>query len=202
VSEDEATRARVAAELLRVREAVRERSSGERAPQDVLPAARTVREPEAVPSEAEPPVPAPPPRPDNSAVNASWDLAAQALPGGVRGRLAGLVRSILQPVIESQSAFNSRQVQFDNELLAWVEGRLDATHRQYDAVLGIHRRHMAEIDERHLIVQEELVAHVHDLVRRIDLVLAEGEKGRVSLENALKDVRARLVSVEDKLRRG
>ena len=40
------------------------------------------------------------------------------------------------------------------------------------------RRHMAEIDERHLILQEELVAHVHDLVKRIDLVLAEAEKGR------------------------
>ena len=41
----------------------------------------------------------------------------------------------------------------------------------------MHGRHMDEIDERHLILQEELVAHVHDLVKRIDLVLAEAERG-------------------------
>ncbi len=39
-----------------------------------------------------------------------------------------------------------------------------------------------------MILQEELVAHVHDLVKRIDLVLAEAERGRVSAEHALKDV--------------
>ena len=44
---------------------------------------------------------------------------------------------------------------------------------------------MGEIDERHLILQEELVAHVHDLVKRIDLVLAESERGRLGLEFAL-----------------
>ena len=51
-------------------------------------------------------------------------------------------------------------------------------------MLGIHGRHMGEIDERHLILQEELVAHVHDLVKRIDLVLAESERGRLGLEFA------------------
>ena len=39
---------------------------------------------------------------------------------------------------------------------------------------------MGEIDERHLILQEELVAHVHDLVRRVDLVLSEAERGRLA----------------------
>jgi hypothetical protein len=58
---------------------------------------------------------------------------------------------------------------------------------------------MGEIDERHLIVQEELVAHVHDLVRRIDLVLAESERGRAGLEFALKDLRERLRQVEERL---
>ena len=61
---------------------------------------------------------------------------------------------------------------------------------------------MAEIDQRHLIVQEELVAHVHDLVKRIDLVLGEAERGRLSLEFALKEVRARLGQLEERLRRG
>jgi hypothetical protein len=198
VSEDEATRARVAAELARVREDVRSRVPAERPPDTVLPAPRAVRAPEAMPVEAELPAPPLPPRPDNAALNTSWDLARLPLPAGVRGRLIHAVRALLQPVLDAQTIFNSRQVQFDNELLAWTEGRLDATHRQYDAVLGIHRRHMAEIDERHLIVQEELVAHVHDLVRRIDLVLGESERGRVSLENALKDVRARLQALEQR----
>jgi hypothetical protein len=61
---------------------------------------------------------------------------------------------------------------------------------------------MADIDERHLILQEELVAHVHDLVKRIDLVLGESEKGRLSLEFALRDVRHRLAQLEERLPRG
>ena len=80
--------------------------------------------------------------------------------------------------------------------------RLHETHRHYDAVLGLTARHMAEIDERHLILQEELVAHVHDLVKRIDLVLGEGEKGRLSLESALRDLRTRLQQLEERLARG
>jgi hypothetical protein len=58
---------------------------------------------------------------------------------------------------------------------------------------------MGEIDERHLIMQEELVAHVHDLVQRIDLVLGESERGRLGLELALRDVRARLLRLEEQL---
>ena len=50
-----------------------------------------------------------------------------------------------------------------------------ATTTRCSAAYG---RHMGEIDERHLILQEELVAHVHDLVRRVDLVLAEARAGR------------------------
>ena len=61
---------------------------------------------------------------------------------------------------------------------------------------------MADIDERHLILQEELVAHVHDLVKRIDLVLAETDKGRLSLELALRDVRTRLADLEQRVRGG
>jgi hypothetical protein len=60
---------------------------------------------------------------------------------------------------------------------------------------------MGEIDERHLILQEELVAHVHDLVKRIDLVLSTAERGRLSLEFALRDVRTRLARLEERLRR-
>jgi hypothetical protein len=143
----------------------------------------------------------PPPRPDNSGVNASWRIRTTPAPGGgLRGRLARTVRALLGPTLEAQEAFNSRQVQLDNELLAYIDARLAATHRQYDDVLGIHGRHMGEIDERHLILQEELVAHVHDLVRRVDLVLAEAERGRLSLEFALKELRVRVEGVEERLR--
>ena len=65
---------------------------------------------------------------------------------------------------------------------------------------------MAASEERaqapHLILQEELVAHVHDLVRRIDLVLGQAERGRFGLESALKDLRARMAALEERLRRG
>jgi hypothetical protein len=58
---------------------------------------------------------------------------------------------------------------------------------------------MGEINERHLIIQRELVAHVHDLVRRIDLVLEQAQRGQTSLEFALREVRSRLVDIERRL---
>jgi hypothetical protein len=180
-------REQVAAELARIREQAHERALDEAQPTTLR--APQVRTPEPVPREAEPDPEADPTRPDNGPVNAAWKLP--------RTR----VSRMLGPVLDAQEAFNSRQVQFDNELLAYLEARLAATHRHYDEVLGVHRRHMAEIDERHLIVQEELVNHVHDLVQRIDFVLAEAEKGRLGLEHALRDVRSRLSRLEESLRR-
>ena len=38
-----------------------------------------------------------------------------------------------------------------------------------------------------MTLEKELVGHVEELIRRIDLVLARGERGRVSLEHELKD---------------
>lgn len=185
----------VAGELRRVREGVRERALLPRAPAQVLPAARPVKAPEPVPPAAMPEVPAPPARPDTSALNGLWRTAAL---GG--GRLLRALRRVLRPALQAQERFNSLQVQFDHAVLDYVEARLAHTHAHYDAVLGVHGRHMGEIDERHLILQEELVAHVHDLVRRIDLVLGEGERGRVALEVALADVRSRLARLEERIR--
>jgi hypothetical protein len=128
-------------------------------------------------------------------VNASWDVA-QTPPGGALGRI---VRRALAPLVGAQTVWNARQTQLDNEILEYVDRRLDATHRHYDRVLGIHGRRMQDVDERHLILQEELVAHVHDLVKRIDLVLGEAEKGRLSLEFALREVRNRLERLEERL---
>lgn len=185
-------RERVAEELRRIRDSVRERGLVERRPEDVLGPPPAVRTPDAPGPE---PAPAPRPAaplPDAAAVNALWDVGRASSPAGLKGRLARLVRRLMAPVVDAQVSFNSRQVQLDNELMAYLEARIEATHRHYDAVLGAYGRHMQDIDKRHLILQEELVAHVHDLVKRIDLVLSEAERGRISLEFALRDLRTRL----------
>lgn len=191
-------RERIAEELRRVRDAVRDRAleAGARPP---APAHREVKTPGPMPPDPEPPPLAPPARPDNADLNRLWSLREVLAEGGLRRLVARGLGRLLARVLERQEAFNSRQVQFDNALLDYIDARVADTHRHYDAVLGIHGRHMGEIDERHLIVQEELVAHVHDLVKRIDLVLAEGERGRMGLELALRDVRARLARLEARL---
>jgi hypothetical protein len=152
-----------------------------------------------MPPDDAPPAPAPPPRPDNADLNELWRVRGALEEGGLRRMVARGLGRLLARLIDRQEAFNSRQVQFDNALLDYIDARLQDTHRHYDAILGIHGRHMGEIDERHLIMQEELVAHVHDLVKRIDLVLGESERGRLGLEFALRDVRARLLRLEEQL---
>lgn len=189
----------IAERLRRIREAVRDRAAGaEAAP--VLPAPLETWTPEPVPSEASPEPPAAPVRPDAGAVNALWETQPAPVPG-LLGRLARRLHRLLAPWFGAQVSFNARQVQLDNEILDYVDARFETTHRHYDTVLGIHGRHMGEVDERHLILQEELVAHVHDLVRRIDLVLSEAERGRLSLEFALREVRSRLARLEEALHR-
>jgi hypothetical protein len=180
-----------------VRDEVRARALHDRGV--TLPPVAPVNVPGAMPPD---PAPAPLPpavRPDNAALNEAWPVRRALDGGGWRRMLARGLGRLLARVIDAQESFNSRQVQFDNALLDYIDARLEATHRHYDSVLGVHGRHMGEIDERHLILQEELVAHVHDLVRRIDLVLAEGERGRASLEFALQDLRERLRRLEERL---
>jgi hypothetical protein len=190
-------RQEVAEELRRVREAVRARALHER--QAALPTARGVAVPGPMPPDRAPaPIDATA-RPDNAALNAGWRVR-EALGGrGWRRLLARGLGRVLARVLDAQESFNSRQVQFDNALLDYIDARLTATHRHYDDVLGLHGRHMGEIDERHLIVQEELVTHVHDLVRRIDLVLAEAERGRLGLERDLRELRDRMRQLEERL---
>ena len=192
-------RERVAEELRRVRDAVRDRAAAE-GRTAALPEPREVATPGPMPPDPKAPPLDPPQRPDNADLNRLWALRdAVAEEGGLRRLVTRGLGRLLARLIDRQEAFNSRQVQFDNALLAYIDARFADTHRHYDGVLGIHGRHMGEIDERHLIVQEELVAHVHDLVKRIDLVLAESERGRMGLELALRDVRARLARLEERL---
>ena len=190
-------RPQVAEVLRRVREAVRARALHQRAA--ALPAARAVEVPGPMPPDPAPAPIAATPRPDNAALNAGWRVRDTLGGGGWRRLLARGLGRVLARVLDAQESFNSRQVQFDNALLDYIDARLTATHRHYDEVLGLHGRHMGEIDERHLILQEELVTHVHDLVRRIDLVLAEAERGRLGLERDLRDVRDRARQLEERL---
>jgi len=197
-----AERERVAERLRRIRDGVRDRALLERPAQDVLPEPRSTRPPEEVPSEPPAPTPPAPARPDGTAVNSEWPATPRRELPGWRGRLGRLLRRLLEPSQEAQVAFNSRQVQFDNATLDYIDARFEQTHRHYDDVLGRYGRHLGEVDERHMILQEELVAHVHDLVRRIDLVLSEAERGRLSLEFALRDLRERVSRLEERLKRG
>jgi hypothetical protein len=190
----------VAEELRRVRDAVRDRALLEPDPRSPLPPPSAVRTPQRMPPLPEPEPPATVPRPDNAALNAMWRILDTPR-RSVRG-LLGRFRWPEADALARQQDFNARQVQLDNELLAYLDARLEATHRHYDRILGLYGAHMGEIDERHLILQEELVAHVHDLVKRIDLVLGQAERGRLGLESALKDLRARVAGLEERLRRG
>ena len=114
--------------------------------------------------------------------------------------MSRLLARFLAPQLEAQRAFNADQVRLDNALLRHVEERNAASHRHYDRLLGALGKRLDEVDERHAQLSRELVAHVHDLARRIDLVLAEAERGRPALEHALQDLRARVARIEDALR--
>ncbi len=190
----------VAEELRRVREEVRRRALLEGTPPAGGAPAPEVRAPQPVAREELPLPEAPPSPPDAAAVNGAW--RAEGPPSRGPGSLfRRLLERVLGPRLEAQRAFNARQVQLDNEMLRYVEERFAATHRHYDRILGLYGRHLGESDERHMILQEELVAHVQDLVRRIDLVLAESDRDRLALEFALEDLRARLARLEEGLRR-
>ena len=127
----EKEREALAAEVREVRERARETVPVEPAS---LPEASAARTPEPVPPlEAVAPV-AQTPRPDNTELNRLWETAPAA--EGFWGR----VRRALRAFAGRQQAFNSRQVQFDNDLLAYVDARLDRTHTHYDAVLGAYAR--------------------------------------------------------------
>ncbi len=188
-------RERVADELRRIREEI---------------GSRATEEPEAdaglEPREPRPPEPVAPPErraapesPDASALNESANVQLALPKAGLRGVLARFLMGLLGPALDAQVTFNSRQVQLDNSLLEYLDQRFAHTHQHYDDVLGVHGRHLQEIDERHLILQEELVAHVHDLVRRIDLVLSRAERGGSGLRYDLRDLRARVARLEQRL---
>ena len=138
----------------------------------------------------------PPPPPDLRPVNESWPAAIPRSSGA----MAALVDGSREKHREAQVKFNSDQVQLDNALVGWTAEHFAATHRHYDGVIAQMQKRMDDIDTRHRELERELVRHVHEMARRIDVVLGEGEKGRVSHEAALRSVRERLRALEEKLK--
>jgi hypothetical protein len=186
----------VAAELVRVREEARA-ASVEGASEPASPVLRQAvpRRPEAAsPAES---WPAPP---DATAVNEACPVDGTPR-RGLLGLLERVVSRLLGGRLEAQRAWNAHQVRLDNDLLRYVEERLAATHRHYDRILALQGRRQDEVDERHVLLERELVVHVQDLARRIDLVLAESSRGRAGQELVLADLRARLARLEETLRR-
>ncbi len=166
-----------------------------RASENVLGPQVPVRTADPAPAAAAPPAWNPPAPPDLGPVNTSFQIQ----PEGGWGSLSSFLGR-REGELQAQERFNSNQVQLDNALVTWTAGHFQATHQHFDAVLDRMQKRMDEIDTRHRELERELVRHVHEMARRIDVVLGEGEKGRVSHEAALRSVRERLRSLEEKLR--
>ena len=196
--EFEIERRKSAEALDRVREKV-EQEPVARTPETVLGPREPVSELRA-PSMVEPseaPRWNPPSPPDLAPVNESWTAGGERPGSGISALLDGGAR---QKDRGAQVKFNADQVQLDNALVSWTAAHFAATHTHYDAVIARMQKRMDDIDTRHRELEREVVRHVHDMARRIDVVLGEGEKGRVSHEAALRSLRERLRALEERLK--
>jgi hypothetical protein len=137
----------------------------------------------------------PPAPPDLRPVNESCSAASARSTRGI----ASLFDGSEEKSRAAQAKFNADQVVLDNALVTWTAEHFAATHRHYNHVITLMQKRMDDIDTRHRELERELVRHVHEMARRIDVVLGEGEKGRVSHEAALRSLRERLRSLEEKL---
>ncbi len=136
-------------------------------------------------------------------LNSLWNVA-HAKPPGFLGKLFSPWRRLLQRfalgnVVERQVQMNSAQVRFDNEVVEYMDARCDRIARHYDRVLGLHGKRMEEIDERHLILQQELIRHVHDLVARIEFVFENAETNHLQVDGALRETREEVKDLAKRL---
>jgi hypothetical protein len=184
----------VAVELARVRDAARAEARREAAASAATSYRTGLLAPppevrgEAAVAPVSPPVPAPFADPPSArAVNDLW----RAEPAR-RGALSRLLERLLGPRLSAQREWNAAQVRLDNEMLRWLEARLAATHAHYDLILGRLGRRLDEADARHRRLEQELVVHVRELLRRFDLLAADASRGRAGLELQVEDLRARL----------
>ncbi len=203
---DDELKQQVAGELREVRM----RSRGEPSRKGELP---PYPKPDTVSSRLEsmpePTSPQAPVSPDRNYLNERWDVATalKTTPSGQLARLFSplrkplqrVMRFVLGPFVEQQAEMNSAQVKFDNQLIEYIDERLDRISAHYDRLLGLHGKRMEEIDERHLILQQELIQHVHDLIKRIDFVFETAEQNHLYLEGFLREVREEAQSLADRL---
>ncbi len=199
---DSETKQQVVGALREVRDKARTEARPDNEPlSELKPEARAHRlDPVTEPAKPEMPV-----SPDRSLLNERWDVSAALVspPQGKLGRLFAplrgpvqrILRFALGPFVERQAELNSAQVKFDNEFVDYVDKRIDHLSVHYDEILGLHGKRMEEIDERHLILQQELVQHVHDLVKRIDYVFETAEQNHLYLEGFLREIREELVEL-------
>lgn len=115
------------------------------------------------------------------------------------GALRRVVDRLVRKQLAAGTRFDSDQVRFDNELLAYVGAHFAATHEHYDRLVAAGSVRMDEIDERHLQAQKRLVAGIEDLARRMDLVLDTAERIRLSSEADLRRILPRLEALEQRL---
>ena len=149
-----------------------------------------------------------PASPERDALNSGWDvLAGTDAPEGalarllspLRGPLRRVIRFALGPALERQVSLNSAQVRFDNEIVAYLDARIDRLSAHYDPIMGQHGRRMEEIDERHLVLQQELIRHVHDLVSRIEFVFESAETNHLYIDGLVRESREALGELDRKL---
>ncbi len=133
-------------------------------------------------------------------MNASWP--AEGRPGAASGGSSPASSSGCSRRASTRSAGSTpRRCGSTTSSLPYLDARLAATHRHYDRLLTEQGRRLDDVDERHRQLERELVAHVHDLVARIDLVLVEANREKLALAFALEEARARLARLEQALRR-
>ncbi len=143
--------------------------------------------------------------PDRQELNTIWNLQ-QHITGKNHGFLATLflpIKTLLRighnALIDQQTQVNSAQVRFNNEIVEYLDTRLDRVSEHYDQVLGLHGKRMEEIDERHLILQQELIRHVHDLVERIEFVFESAESNHLYTEGVLREAKEEIGELKSKV---
>jgi EAL domain-containing protein (putative c-di-GMP-specific phosphodiesterase class I) len=115
------------------------------------------------------------------------------------GALRRAAHRLVRKQLDARVRFDSDQVRLDNELLEYVAAHFAATHRHYDRLFAADSVRMDEIDERHLQAQTRVIAHIEDLIKRVELVLEVAERSRLSSESDLRRIAPRLEALERRL---
>jgi SAM-dependent methyltransferase len=135
----------------------KERLEADRLYQDALTALdRSLRPPPDLPA-------VPPPVDDHQApaLNQSWDLQLSAPEvSGIRGRVAGIVWSVVAPYLQRQLTFNSQLVDHLNRNAAATR----SAHRAAEAAAAAIRQHLAALNE----FQMRLLSYVQQITLYVD----------------------------------